>query len=282
MLCDLTSAPSNHIKILGNYDEAIAILVEFDRRHPGYAIVPLRRIGIERRMAISMTANGATVDYSSVISRFERLIQDAQTPRRLATFYAIKLARFHAKTRNDRKLAEKILRDALNRDKDSPQLYLALIDLAYEAPDFDEKTILEAFDNALDSEHLSSEQKLKFSQRKLDFLEDLGTDIKILQQHLEYHSQLQKSIESTPSSSKRTSDHLARSDHADKRVYTGNPGYPVPYIPPQQPPQQPQYYVPDVYSASPIQQPPMNVINPTAYYYPAQPTAVVSQIQQTY
>ncbi|KHN71462.1 Pre-mRNA-processing factor 39, partial [Toxocara canis] len=122
----------------------------------------------------------AAPDYSSVISRFERLIQDPQTPRRLATFYALKLARFHAKTRNDRKLAEKILLDALTRDKDSTQLYLALIDLAYSAPTFDENAVLSAIDYALDSEHLSDEEKLRFSQRKLDFLEDLGTDIQKL------------------------------------------------------------------------------------------------------
>lgn len=56
-------------------------------------------------------------DYSSVISRFERLIHDPRTPRKLSAFYALKLARFHAKTRNDRRLAEKIIRDAINRDK---------------------------------------------------------------------------------------------------------------------------------------------------------------------
>lgn len=52
-----------------------------------------------------------------MISRFERLIHDSRTPRKLSAFYALKLARFHAKTRNDRRLAEKIIRDAINRDK---------------------------------------------------------------------------------------------------------------------------------------------------------------------
>uniref|UniRef100_A0A0M3IV78 Tetratricopeptide repeat protein n=1 Tax=Ascaris lumbricoides TaxID=6252 RepID=A0A0M3IV78_ASCLU len=161
----------------GDFETANAILAEFNRKHPGYAVIPLRRVGIERRMLTLNTPHGATPDYSSVISHFERLIQDPQTPRRLATFYALKLARFHAKTRNDRKLAEKILLDALTRDKDSEQLYLALIDLAYSAPIFDENAVLDALDSALNCEYLSNEEKLRFSQRKLDFLEDLGTDI---------------------------------------------------------------------------------------------------------
>lgn len=38
-------------------------------------------------------------------------------PRKLSSFYALKLARFHAKVRHDKKLAEKVLRDAINNDK---------------------------------------------------------------------------------------------------------------------------------------------------------------------
>ncbi|EJW87713.1 hypothetical protein WUBG_01383 [Wuchereria bancrofti] len=119
-------------------------------------------------------------DYSSVISRFERLIHDSRTPRKLSAFYALKLARFHAKTRNDRRLAEKIIRDAINRDKSNPQLYLALVDLAYTAPVFNERSVIEALNEVLESDQLSDEDKLRFSQRKLDFLEDLGTDVEAL------------------------------------------------------------------------------------------------------
>ncbi|VDN37548.1 unnamed protein product, partial [Gongylonema pulchrum] len=100
-----------------DYEKANAILSSFEHRHPGYAVIALRRIGIERRLAIKHSGAREATDYTSVISRFERLIHDSHTPRRLATFYALKLARFHAKTRNDRRLAEKIIRDAISRDK---------------------------------------------------------------------------------------------------------------------------------------------------------------------
>jgi hypothetical protein len=52
-----------------------------------------------------------------VAARFERIIHDPTTPVRIASFYAIKFARFQSKVRGDRRLAEKIIKDALNKDK---------------------------------------------------------------------------------------------------------------------------------------------------------------------
>ncbi|VDO34865.1 unnamed protein product [Onchocerca flexuosa] len=181
-----------HVKKHSDFEKANSILANFDHRYPGYAVIALRRIGIERRYALKQAGDRLlrviekiffyrdSPDYSSVISRFERLIHDSRTPRKLSAFYALKLARFHAKTRNDRRLAEKIIRDAINRDKSNPQLYLALVDLAYTAPVFSERSVIEALNEVLESDQLSDEDKLRFSQRKLDFLEDLGTDVEAL------------------------------------------------------------------------------------------------------
>ncbi|VIO98235.1 Uncharacterized protein BM_BM3562 [Brugia malayi] len=204
----------------GDFEKANSILANFDHRYPGYAVIALRRIGIERRFAIRQAGDRDSPDYSSVISRFERLIHDSRTPRKLSAFYALKLARFHAKTRNDRKLAEKIIRDAINRDKSNPQLYLALVDLAYTAPVFNERSVIEALNEVLESDQLSDEDKLRFSQRKLDFLEDLGTDVEALQKHLEYHTQLQKSIENVAVSNKRAADVRGSGDPLDKKMRT--------------------------------------------------------------
>uniref|UniRef100_A0A0N5ARA7 Suf domain-containing protein n=1 Tax=Syphacia muris TaxID=451379 RepID=A0A0N5ARA7_9BILA len=179
----------------GDPEKASHILSEFDHRHPGYGIIALRRIGIERRLAKGQAEDGRAPDYSQVISRFERLIHDPLTPTKISTFYALKLARFHARIRNDRKLAEKIIKDAITRDKENPDLYLTLLDLKYTVSPLNEDDVLAAFDYALSSDSLSVENKLRFSQRKLDFLEDLGTSITKLQEHLEFHMKLQKSIE---------------------------------------------------------------------------------------
>ena len=58
-----------------------------------------------------------STDYSSIIAKYERLIQDHSHSRKLASYYSLKLARFHAKVRHDRKLAKKILKEALSRDR---------------------------------------------------------------------------------------------------------------------------------------------------------------------
>ncbi|VDK82708.1 unnamed protein product, partial [Litomosoides sigmodontis] len=283
-----------------DFEKANSILANFDHRYPGYAVIALRRIGIERRFAMKQAGDRDSPDYSSVISRFERLIHDSRTPRKLSAFYALKLARFHAKTRNDRKLAEKIIRDAINRDKSNPQLYLALVDLAYTAPLFNERSVIEALNEVLESDQLSDEDKLRFSQRKLDFLEDLGTDVEALQKHLEYHTQLQKSIENIAVSNKRPAER-GSGESVDKKVRPSEcyAAYPTP--------QQQQYYagapsadngvaavavpygtIPTAATAA-QQQPPIS--NTAQYYYhgqqqqqPAivQPVPVLTTIQPNY
>ncbi|MCP9264824.1 hypothetical protein DINM_022984 [Dirofilaria immitis] len=286
-----------------DFEKANSILASFDHHHPGYAVIALRRIGIERRYAMKQAGDRLVIcnnslntkfhlklgskpkedspDYSSVISRFERLIHDSRTPRKLSAFYALKLARFHAKTRNDRKLAEKIIRDAINRDKSNPQLYLALVDLAYTAPVFSERNVIEALNEVLESDQLCDEDKLRFSQRNL-------------QKHLEYHTQLQKSIENVAVSNKELPI-----DPVDKKLRTAACYTPYPTH------QQQQYYtaapntdngiaaIATAYGAIPTattgqQQPPLS--NTTQYYYPGQqqqpaivqPVPVLTTIQPNY
>ncbi|MFH4978254.1 hypothetical protein AB6A40_004963 [Gnathostoma spinigerum] len=262
----------------GNYESASNILADFDHRHPGYAIIALRRIGIDRRFAQKHAGDKEGSDYSDVISRFERLIHNPQTPRRLSSFYALKLARFHLKVRNDRRLCEKIVRDALNRDKDNTQLFLMLVDLAFTSPSYKESDVIAALDFALASEDLSDEDKLKFSQRKLDFLEDLGSDISELQDHLEFHAKLQESIGCGQSTPKRKTDMSPLGEPLDKR--SRSTSYIAPQILPQQ--QLPAYgTVAPAYQFSPTVIP---------YYYSSQQTlqqttqtsSTIPQLQQTY
>lgn len=78
--------------------------------------------------------------------------------------------------RHDRRLAEKIIRDAIARDKKNCQLYLQLVDIAYSSSHMRESEILEVLDFAIDSP-LTPEERFQFSQRKLDFLEELSSDV---------------------------------------------------------------------------------------------------------
>uniref|UniRef100_A0A914H9B9 C2H2-type domain-containing protein n=1 Tax=Globodera rostochiensis TaxID=31243 RepID=A0A914H9B9_GLORO len=139
-------------------------------------------------------------DYSGLVAKYERLIQEAATTsRKIASFWALKLARFHTRFRHDRKLAKKVLKEAISKDKDNVQLYLALVDLAYSSSHSRDSEIVAAFDAAIDSKDLSAEERFQFSMRKLEFLEELGNDVGRVTLHIEKHLAFEKSFEIAPS-----------------------------------------------------------------------------------
>jgi len=51
-----------------------------------------------------------------LVAKYERLIQDSPS-KKVASFWALKLARFHTRFRHDRKLAKKVLKEAISKDK---------------------------------------------------------------------------------------------------------------------------------------------------------------------
>ncbi|VDP40617.1 unnamed protein product [Heligmosomoides polygyrus] len=62
--------------------------------------------------------------------------------------------------------------------------------------------VIEAFDFAIKS-NISDAEKLQFSQRKLDFLEDLSYDIDVLQEHQDAHVALLAEIENPPTTTRK-------------------------------------------------------------------------------
>jgi hypothetical protein len=160
------------VYFLGDSTTAYNVLSDFDKRHPGYVAILLRKINIDRRLQ----AKEKTPDYKAVIKKLEGLMNEQGNSRRVSSFYALKLARFHAKICHDRRAAKNVIKDAILRDKDNLQLYFALIDIAMGASHVRESDVISAFDYGIESKHLSIEQRFLFSQRKLDFLEDMGTD----------------------------------------------------------------------------------------------------------
>lgn len=204
---------------LGNFDAAMRILHAFEREQPGYPSVALRRIGLERRKARADRASSSdSTDYTNVIARYEKLIHDPKTSRVMASFYALKFARFQVKTRNDRKLAEKILKDALHRDRDNVQLHTALIDLHFSESRFSMSTTLAAIDDALKAE-IPELDRIRFSQRKMDLLEDFSNDINAIQEYTEVHTALVRNSEHRLQGMRRkASERPSEDDPAEKRV----------------------------------------------------------------
>lgn len=60
--------------------------------------------------------------------------------------------------------------------QDNPRLYLQLIDMGLQLNPLDENNIISIIDQFL-SRDTDPEQKVLFAQRKVEFLEDFGSDI---------------------------------------------------------------------------------------------------------
>lgn len=60
--------------------------------------------------------------------------------------------------------------------QDNPRLYLQLIDMGLQVNPLDENNIISIIDQFL-SRDTDPEQKVLFAQRKVEFLEDFGSDI---------------------------------------------------------------------------------------------------------
>ncbi|CAI5452058.1 unnamed protein product [Caenorhabditis angaria] len=181
---NLTLNESAFEENLENYQDALQILSDFRHHFPGYVLLEMRYIGVLRRKA-EKEGNG----FETVLNQFEKLIAESKKLPNLYSFYSLKFARFHQKVRKDARVAQKILKRAIEADPRNLQLYTQLIDVSYTSEDMNENDVIDAFDSALESQ-LRLEDKIRFSQRKLDFLEELGTDVWTIEEHRDYHYHL--------------------------------------------------------------------------------------------
>ncbi|XP_018540378.1 LOW QUALITY PROTEIN: pre-mRNA-processing factor 39-like [Lates calcarifer] len=170
----------------GNVEEARGILKSLEAAVPGLAMVRLRRVSLERR--------------HGNLEEAEALLREAMESAKNATetsFYAVKLARQLMKVQRSLSKARKVLLDAIEKDQSSPKLYLNLLELEYSGDvTQNEAEIVACFDRALQSP-MPLESRLLFSQRKVEFLEDFGTDINVLVAAYEEQQKLQKESEPT-------------------------------------------------------------------------------------
>lgn len=60
--------------------------------------------------------------------------------------------------------------------QDNLQLYVQLVDLAFNATHIRDSEVLAALDFAIESPDLSNEDRFQFSARKLEYLEEVGCD----------------------------------------------------------------------------------------------------------
>lgn len=170
----------------GNIEEARGILKSLEDAVPGLAMVRLRRVSLERR--------------HGNMDEAETLLRDAiQNGKNAAesSFYSVKLARQLLKVQRSIGKARKVLLEAIEKDETSPKLYLNLLELEYSGDvQQNEAEILACFDRAINSS-MPLESRVTFSQRKVDFLEDFGSDINVLVAAYEQHQKVLNEQEAT-------------------------------------------------------------------------------------
>uniref|UniRef100_A0A673W7I7 Pre-mRNA-processing factor 39 n=1 Tax=Salmo trutta TaxID=8032 RepID=A0A673W7I7_SALTR len=176
----LTKKPNIHLlwaafeEQQGNIAEARRILKALEAAVPALAMVRLRRVSLERRHG--------NLEEAEALLR-EAIASGKNTSE--MSFYAVKLARQLLKVQRSLAKARKVLLEAIDKDQASAKLYLNLLELEYSGDvQQNEVDILACFDRALSSP-LPLDSRLTFSQRKVEFLQDFGSDIN-KSVHLQY------------------------------------------------------------------------------------------------
>ncbi|KAM6068943.1 pre-mRNA-processing factor 39 isoform 2-T2 [Theristicus caerulescens] len=169
----------------GNIDEARRILKTFEECILGLAMIRLRRVSLERRHGNMEEA--------------EHLLEDAVRNAKSiseSSFYAIKLARHLFKVQKNLPKARKVLSEAIEIDKENTKLYLNLLEMEYSGDlKQNEENILSCFDKAVNGA-LAIKMRITFSQRKVEFLEDFGSDVNKLLDAYDEHQALLKEQDS--------------------------------------------------------------------------------------
>ncbi|XP_037071446.1 pre-mRNA-processing factor 39-like [Pollicipes pollicipes] len=107
-------------------------------------------------------------------SRLYQAAADA-APAHLATWWAMKHARFCFKILNKPDKALGILRTAVKRDRSNPRLYLHILDVCYQRHPVDVRGVTAALTLALNSKDVSARDKLGFRRKKVEFFEEFGS-----------------------------------------------------------------------------------------------------------
>lgn len=189
--------PSLHLfwsefeELQGNYEKAYDVLCHIEKLVPGMLQIVYRRINLERRRGNLHKAS----------ELYEHYITNS-TNKNIVVNTAIKYARFCWKVENDVEKAISILKKALEAEKDSTRLYLQLVSMEMERVPMNETAIIEILDECI-SRDIDADQKIAFAQRKLEFLEDFGSDILSIQNA---HDEFQKILKQCKGKKKSDSD----------------------------------------------------------------------------
>lgn len=186
-----------------NINRAAEILVNLEKQVPNVLQVAYRRINLERRRS----------DNEKCAQLFEHYIGNSKN-KMISSTIAIKYSRFCLRVLKDFDKAQEVLKTAISKDP-NPRLYLQLIDLILQRPESKEDEVCAAIDEFLEKESAEPDQKALFAQRKLEYLEDFGSNVESVRAAYDQYQKYQK-LHKESSKKKETKSDSSSSSKKEK------------------------------------------------------------------
>lgn len=133
---------------------------------PKFDSLTVRRVNLARRQG----------DYDRVVGYYKKAIESVKKDNGSLAPLALRASRFAAKVVGDEALAEEFVEMALEKEPRNPRLYLQLFDVRFHKQPLDVEASVQVLNRAIKSK-LDLEQRCRFSQRKVEFLEDFGSSV---------------------------------------------------------------------------------------------------------
>ncbi len=150
-----------------NGEKSAEILERLVAKHPNLVSVKLCRINLERRLG----------NIETVHKLFKSCMEETAKAK---SEIAIKYARFLRLGLEDEEAAINVLNEAVEADDKNAKLYLQLLDIALHSQPLDQNAVTDVMDKAIGCTGMPAKTKLLFSKRKVEFLEDFGSDVQDL------------------------------------------------------------------------------------------------------
>ncbi|XP_023324789.1 pre-mRNA-processing factor 39 [Eurytemora carolleeae] len=211
----------------GDFDTAAKILEDQEKLHPELISLKLKRINVERRRG-----NDEKVCelYEACIKSAEAFANDdaASKDDALMADVSIKYARVLRLYMKNTEKAKEIINKALEIYPKNIKLYLQQLDILLHTVPHNLPEIEKFFSHLMETE-IKPSIKLKFSQRRVEFLEDFGTNMSSIQAAESAHVELKKKLaESLKTEEPEEGDTIStiNSDRKGRSGSNGGQSYP--------------------------------------------------------
>lgn len=180
----------------GNFEQAKQILEKLVKKNPQLMSVLLRRINLERRSGNIESVHSL---YKSCIAKAKPVLAKAEL--------AVKYARYLRLALNDHEEAKKVLESILdNDDEKNAKIFMQILDIELHAQPLVPENVVKLLDKAIETKDMPGRQKLLFSQRKIEFLEDFGQSIMELQKAKDDHEKLSEVVKKETKAAEASSE----------------------------------------------------------------------------